>query len=328
MLKKIVFVMECSRIFSLPMTLLSWLVIFIYSLSDSNKIIYGIIALLGLIFAHLGTNLIDDYFDYKSLIKQVGFDKLEYLKVSQKTKCRYLVTGSMKESRLILFVFIYFLFAFICGLFLYLNCGVGVLYYACLGALVMLLYPFISRICLSELAVALAYGPLLFGGVYYVMTSDYSWDVYLMCVPTMIMTVILLYIHTVMDYEFDIAENKHTIANLFKSQLDSLIILKALLILAYITPLFLCIFDILDWQVFLVYLTLPLASDLYKSLMSYSLKPDETPQRKWYHFPMEKFEYFKERGESSFMMRMFQARNLMIYYSLFLSIAIVISKLI
>ena len=31
-----------------------------------------------------------------------------------------------------------------------------------------------------------------------------------------------------------------------------------------------CIFDILDWQVFLVFLTLPIAIDLYKSMILYA----------------------------------------------------------
>ena len=80
MLQKMITYMECSRIFSLPMTILSWFVIFVYSLIDSGNVFYGLLALVGLCFAHLGTNLLDDYFDYKSLIKRVEFDKAEYLK--------------------------------------------------------------------------------------------------------------------------------------------------------------------------------------------------------------------------------------------------------
>jgi len=63
MINKTAKIMECSRIFSLPMTILSWLVIFTFSLIDSGNILYGILALVGICFAHLGTNLLDDYFD-------------------------------------------------------------------------------------------------------------------------------------------------------------------------------------------------------------------------------------------------------------------------
>lgn len=324
MIINVVTIMECSRIFSLPMTVLSWLVIFTYGMIDSGNILYGFLALIGLCFAHLGTNLIDDYFDYKSLIKQVGFNKTEYLKHSQKTKCRYLINGTMKESKLFTLAISYFVIAMLCGLFLYLKCGIGVVYFALVGALIAILYPFISRFCMSEIAVALAYGPALFGGVYYVMTGTYSKEVFILSIPTMLMTVILLYIHTVMDYDYDLGEGKFTIANRFNSRLESLVVLKLLLLSAYLSLVFLCIFDILDWQIFLVCLTIPISIDLYKSMQAFALNPESLPQVKWYHFPMEKKNSFDESGGGAFMFRMLQTRNLMIYFSLLLIFAMVI----
>ena len=325
MLKKTILILECSRIFSLPMSILSWLVVFTYSIIDSGNVFYGLLALIGISFAHLGTNLLDDYFDYKSLIKQVDFDKTEYLKNSQKTKCRYLINGLMKESQLFFMSGLYFAVAFLIGLFLYLKCGNGVLNFATAGAIVAMLYPFVSRICLSEVAVALAYGPILFGGVYYVMCGTIANDIFILSIPTMLMTVVLLYIHTVMDYDYDMAEGKKTIANCFDSQLDSLVLLKVLLILAYIAPILLCMFDIADWQVFFVYITIPMARDLYKSMTEFACDETSVPEKKWYHFPMENLATFRERGEDAFMIRMFQSRNLMIYFSVLMTLGIILS---
>lgn len=325
MLQKMITYMECSRIFSLPMTILSWFVIFVYSLIDSGNVFYGLLALVGLCFAHLGTNLLDDYFDYKSLIKRVEFDKAEYLKNSQKTKCRYLINGLLKERDVLLLVGIYFLIALLAGLFLFIKCGNGVAYFALGGALIALIYPFASRIYLSEVAVALAYGPLLFGGVFYVMTGTYSMDAILLSLPTMFMTVVLLYVHTIMDYEFDKHEGKLTIANKFDSRLDALVVLKWILVLAYLSILFLCILDVLDWQIFAVYLTIPMAIDLYSSMKIYACNPEKLPPKKWYHFPMENMKTFEKRGAAAFMTRMLQARNLMIYFSIFLTIGIILS---
>lgn len=323
MLKQAVMIMECSRIFSLPMTIFSWLVIFVFSLINSGNPYYGLVAFVGLAFAHLGTNMLDDYFDYKSLIKRVDFDKTEYLKCSQKTKCRYLISGQMKESELLGWTSFHFIIATICGLFLFIKCGIGVLYFALAGAIIALIYPFASRICLSEILVGLAYGPALFGGVYYVMCGTYSEEVFLLSIPTMLMTIVLLFIHTIMDYDFDIAEGKRTIANIFKSKSVSLKILRIFLFTAYLSIFIECIFDILDWQVFLTYLTIPLAIDLYTSMKSYIENPDKTPIKKWYHFPMENLKEFEKRNEASFMVRMFQSRNLMIYFSLIYTIAII-----
>ena len=101
MITKTKTILECSRAFSLPMTMFSWLIIFTFSSINSGNITYGFIALVGICLVHLGTNLVDDYFDYKSLMKRVNFDKTEYLKKSQKTKCRYLLNGILTERQLL-----------------------------------------------------------------------------------------------------------------------------------------------------------------------------------------------------------------------------------
>ncbi|MCQ2753920.1 MAG: prenyltransferase [bacterium] len=325
MLQRLVFILLCSRVFSSPMTILSWLVIFVYSLLDAGNFWYGILCLIGLCLAHFGTNILDDYFDYKALIKQVGFDKEKYLKNSQKTKCRYLISGKLKEFDLLALAGIYFFLAFLVGLFLYIKCGQGVLYFALIGGIIGVIYPFASRICLSEVLVALAYGPALFGGVYYVMCGTYTTEVFILSIPTMIMTVVLLYIHTVMDYEYDNNEGKKTIANSFDSQLEALLLLKIFLIIAYASVPVLCICDIVDWQVFGVFFTIPLAIDLYKSMVDFSCDESSVPVHKWYHFPMENMERLRKNGEDAFMIRIYQARNLMVYFSVFLVIGIFFS---
>ena len=325
MLNRTVRIMECSRVFALPMTILSWFVIFTFSYLDSGNFLLGLVSLVGLCFAHLGANVLDDYFDYKSLIKQVGFNKYEYLKNSQKTKCRYLVAGVIKPLELLMLGFTYLLLALVIGVFLFLKCGIGVLYFAFIGGVIALLYPFLSRICLSEVLVALAYGPALFGGVFYVMTGTYESEAFLLSLPTMFMTVVLLYSHTVMDYSYDKKEGKWTLANFFSTVGKSLVILKFLYIAAYLSLILLCVLDILDWQVFIVFLTLPLAVDLYKSLEDFALNPESVPAKKWYHFPMEYREKFEASGDACFMVRIYQARNLMIYFSLLFVISIILS---
>lgn len=320
MLNKLSTIFECSRVFALPMTIMSWLVIFTYSSLVAGNAKYGIIALIAVSLVHLAANILDDYFDYKTLIKQVGFDKKEYLKNTQKTKCRYLISGRAKEQEILALAGMYLFIAVLIGLFFYFRCGVGVIYYALVGGFIAILYSFLSKIKLSEIAIAIAYGPALFGGIYYVMTKTYSWEVFVLSIPTAIVTVILLYIHTVMDYEFDVNEGHNTLANSFDSPLDSLVVLKYLLIVAYLAPILLCLLDIADWQVLLTWFTIPLATDLYQSMVEYTTNPESIPKHKWFHFPMEDM-----RGAPSFMTRMFQSRNLAIYYTVFLVLGLVFS---
>jgi 1,4-dihydroxy-2-naphthoate octaprenyltransferase len=294
---------------------------------NSGNAWYGILCLFAICLVHLGTNVLDDYFDYKSLIKQVDFDKKEYLKNTQKTNCRYLVSGVLKESQILVLAGIYFFIASIIGLFFYIKCGAPVLKFALTGGFIALFYSILSKIRLSEVAVALAYGPILFGGVNFVMTKTISWEVFVLAIPTMITTVILLYIHTVMDFEFDLKEGHYTIANAFDSQLDSLIILKIFIILAYVSLFGICVFDISDWQVLIPLLTIPLSVDLFKSMKEYSIDNKSVPEHKWFHIPMENMERIEKLGAESFMIRMYQSRNLMIYFSLFLTIGLILANL-
>ena len=142
MLNQITTILECSRVFSLPMTVMSWLVVFTYSSLVAGHVRYGLLSLIGVCLAHLAANVFDDYFDYKSLIKQVNFNKREYLKNSQKTKCRYLVAGLMKPRQIFGLACIYLALAFLIGIFLFIKCGIGVLYFALVGGILTVLYSF------------------------------------------------------------------------------------------------------------------------------------------------------------------------------------------
>ena len=120
-------------------------------------------------------------------------------------------------------------------------------------------------------------------------------------------------------------EGKKTLANTFPTMEKSLVVLKILYAAAYLSLILLCIFDILDWQVVIVFLTLPMAMDLYQSLKDFSSNPESVPAKKWYHFPMEHRKELEENGDACFMVRIYQARNLMIYFSLLFVISIVLS---
>ena len=97
MIDKILFWLKNSRIFSLPMTVLSWLVVFAYAIKHDGNIFNGIIALIGIACAHLATNLFDDYVDYKSLPEN-----------SQKCKCAYIKEGKATLRNVLHFVIIYY----------------------------------------------------------------------------------------------------------------------------------------------------------------------------------------------------------------------------
>ena len=65
MIKNVIFWLNCARVYSLPITVLNWLVIFVFSLKSGGNALLGVVALFGIGLVHMATNLLDDYFDYK-----------------------------------------------------------------------------------------------------------------------------------------------------------------------------------------------------------------------------------------------------------------------
>src|SRR5574344_3016060 len=99
MIKKIWFILECSRVFSIQMSIFSWLVAFLYGVTQGGNIIFGILALVGIILGQLATNLFDDYMDYKELSKDPDF-----LNSAQKSKCRYITDGTFTLNQVLAIV--------------------------------------------------------------------------------------------------------------------------------------------------------------------------------------------------------------------------------
>ena len=87
-MKKILFWLKCARAYSLPMSITAWLVPFVFGLTNHGSFVYGIVALLGVIAAHLGANLFDDYMDYKRYIKNGKKTRLQKGYLASVSLCR------------------------------------------------------------------------------------------------------------------------------------------------------------------------------------------------------------------------------------------------
>lgn len=322
MFGRIKFWLECSRWYALPMSIFSWLIIFSYSLRNDGNALYGCIALIGICFAHLATNLFDDFFDYRALTKEVTYDNKIVLPNTQRGKCRYIIDNKVSLSEVLSVVGLYCLLSLFVGMFFYFIGYEKVFLYVIIGAFIVLFYSFLSYIRLSEVAVGIAFGPLLFSGVNYVMTGDVSCEALILSIPSMIFTINLIFTDTVLDKNIDKNEGKHTLAGSFKSDTSLFKFHQLLMTAGYLSVFLIPVFDIADWEVFLVYLTIPLAYDLFKSLKSYAKDTNNIPVKKWFHFPFEAWDDIKTNRSETFMFRMYQARNLMIYFSVILAVSL------
>ena len=282
MINKIYFWLKNSRLFSIPMSILSWLVIFVFALKQGGNILNGIIALIGIVSAHLATNLFDDYVDYKVLPEN-----------SQRCKCAYIKDGKATLNSVLKIVIIYLLIASICGFFLFLRCGFPVIGLAIVGGIIALIYAKLSQRGLSEFAVGIAFGPLLFEGTYFVMTKNFSLEVFILSLAVVMFTIGLMYVHTILDFEGDMCAHKKTLVCRIGNKN---IALKGVFVVYGLGYLFTLILAVMlkNYYLLLTFGLFPLVFRMYNYLKTYTCG-----------------------GEvSEFYFRLLQARNLMVYYSL------------
>ena len=284
--EKICFWLKNSRIFSLPMTLLSWLVIFVYALKFNGNIINGIAALIGIACAHLATNLFDDYIDYKKLSEN-----------SQKCKCAYIKEGYATLDDVLRVVIIYCGIAFLTGVFLTYRAGFPVIVLSVVGGMLTLLYAKLSQIGLSEVAVGLAFGPLLFEGVYYVMTKTFSVEVFFLSLAVVMFTIGLMYVHTILDFEGDMCSHKLTLCCRIGDKNKAINGVFLVYGLAYLFTVILASM-LNNYMLLFTFVLAPLIFKMHKSLKTYTCGGDT----------------------KEFYFRLLQARNLVVYFSLMITV--------
>ena len=301
------------------MTVMSWLIIFIYSLKSGGSVINGFAALIGISAAHLATNLLDDYFDYKTLTA-----KGEFIKCTQKSKCNYIIEGKSTLNDLLLVIIIYCAIAVLTGIFLTFRAGVSVIVLAVIGGLITLLYSRLSSYGFSELAVGTAFGPLLFEGVYYVMTGHFSFNVFILSIAVVMFTVGLLYTHTLLDYDGDLVSHKKTLCCRIGNKKKALSVLLYIYAAGYLitliysartgTFLFLLTFATIPWVIL-----------LNGYMKSYFADKKFVPEINWYNYPLDKSKASKNSSDGAFCFRLYQARNIMVYYTSILCVLLLFS---
>ena len=318
-MQRILFWLKNSRLFSLPMTFMSWLVVFLYSLKFDGNILNGFLALIGIAFAHLATNLFDDYVDYKKLSKEDSF-----INNNEKSKCSYIKTGEATLWELLKVVIVYCSIAFMTGVYLTLACGWGVFILALIGGIIVLTYAKLSSNGLSELAVGTAFGPLLFEGVFYVMCGRFSLTVLLLSFVVVAFTVGLVYMNNLLDYDSDVLSGKKSLCIRLGNKERAAFGILVIYFIGYISSVILALH--LKHPIYcLPVLTSPLAFEVYNSVKKFYFNNDAHIKIKWWYNPLDNWEKIKQNGCEKFYLRLFLARNIMIWVSTLMIIAIIIS---
>ena len=313
---RIVFWALCSRLFTLPMTIFSWLIVFLWALNDGGNILNGLIALIGVSFAHLATNLLDDYLDFK-LLQKDGNMVLN----AQKCKCAYITDGRATLKQMLQVIILYCTVASFMGLILLFRVGAGVLWLGLIGAFATLFYQKFSLRGMSEIMVFIAFGPLMFEGVYYVMTGNFSLEVFILSLATVMFTVGVLYAHTMLDFDCDMAAGKKTLSCRIGDKNCAMRLLGAFYACGYLMTALLLVLS-RNPMILITFLTIPLAVSVYHETKMFS--KERVPVVHWWNLPFEHQELYKKEGSFSFYFALVQSRNLMAYFCIFMIIAILL----
>lgn len=170
---------------------------------------WAILTLLAAVFLQAGTNLANDYYDYRNEV-----DSSASLSPSGVIQQGILSAGAVLRGGIVCFVL-----GAALGVALALHGGPAIWVLGVLGVLIGFFYtagPFpFAYIGLGEAVVFVAMGPAMVLGAYMVQTQRFSWEAVAVGIPVGLLVAAILHANNLRDIETDRAHGKMTLAARF-----------------------------------------------------------------------------------------------------------------
>jgi len=178
--------------------------------SGSFSTLNFIFATIGVALLHLASNVFNDYFDWTSGTDQVNNSYFQKYSGGS----RAIELGLITERGTKMVATSLLLISTAIGIYLTFQVGTGVLVFGLAGAFAGYFYTapplrLVARRGLGELAIGVTFGPLITGGMFYTLTSTYSWTSLLIGLPIGLLTANILLINQVPDLEGDASTGKN-----------------------------------------------------------------------------------------------------------------------
>jgi len=318
--------LDSSRWVSLPNSAMPCILGGLTAFADHRfDVLRFVVAFLGIMAIHLGTNLLDDYADLKiggfTLRDSVKAQKGEGIRTA---KAPYIVDGSITMRQVLYAAWGLFGFGIASGAYLAFVSGWLIIAIAIFGGVICFFYSMppikLGYRGMGEAVVALAMGPGICFGTYFAVAQRFSWTPVLVGIIMGCLIGTILFVHSIMDFVPDRAVNKKTCISYLGGPRTATKLLPAIFIIVYGTTLAGILTGALPLTFALLFLSLPLAIKLVR-LMNKLKKHDYGPEKiHWWMGPME----LKIKEHEWFLVRWLLARNLMIYSTLLILAALVI----
>lgn len=181
---------------------------FVFWENATFDLILVLITIAGTVSLHAGTNMINDYFDYRS-----GDDARNQARTPFNGGSPFLVEGVLKPKSVLVAALAAFGVGGLIGLYLAWSITWWILPLGIAGGLLGLLYvaPKVNLAGrgIGEIAVGLGFGPLMTMGTYLVLTGEASLNSFLAGLPIGFLITLVLYINQFPDMEADASVGKN-----------------------------------------------------------------------------------------------------------------------
>ena len=320
-MNKISFWFRNARPISLPQSMLPALTAVALSAGTGNfSWIAAVVCVIGVMFAHLGMNLLDDWFDYyigsgeaRKKAANEGFR-------GRMTKYPYLTSGEATPKQLLLAVCVFLGIAAVMGCIVLAIRGWMILWWMLAVFIIGFSYsggPLkLGFRGLGELVIFVMFGPLMMTGVYYAITGEVTPKIAWLSTSVGLLVTNIVYTHSVLDAVPDQKMGKFTMAHLMGSDKGMMVLSGVFNVLPYILVMTGVILGQLHPAYLSVLLVLPLSIWLYKSLYSFVLHIEVPIEPKWWMGPMGDFDRFRKAGLDWFILRWLVARNVVQFFCL------------
>jgi 1,4-dihydroxy-2-naphthoate octaprenyltransferase len=230
-----------------------------------------LLTLLGAASFHLGTNVINDYFDHTS-----GVDEANLTPTPFSGGSRLIQRGLFEASSTRNLAVIFYISGTVIGFVLLALTGPELLGFGLAGFLLGVLYtapPFrLVHRGLGELAVGLGFGPVIVTGAYWVQTQVWSNEALLASVPVGLLIIAVLYINEIPDVMWDAKAGKRTLVT--RMPTETAIVGYAVIVgSAYAVLIAGVALGLMPVPVLLGLLTVPMAWSAYKTLRRHYAYP-------------------------------------------------------
>lgn len=219
---------------------------------------YFFLTLLGAIFMHAGTNVMNDYADH---INGCDVSNVEFVRPFTGGS-RLIQNGTLSPGEVLGGSIIFFILSTIIGLILVVLKGLPILYLGLIGTFCGIFYtmpPFnlVSR-GFGEFLVGLCFGTLMMLGAFYVQAQTFSMSVVVASIPVTLLIAGVLYINEFPDYNADRTSGKrHLVVRMGRPRAVSGYV--AILSLTYLSIVAGVVISVITPYTLIALLTLPKA---------------------------------------------------------------------